>query len=232
MSAEPAMPRINVVVLGLEDSEKTQIARQLCQGDNVSGWDSTASNNPHKCIVKVEDVTYGTTVLDAPGLSRDPNGNTSVIKTIKELIASHFQDLHLVIFVVGYRRVTEDTRIAIDQFFKNTSPNISDLSAIVFSGCSETVEAQKDYEQFFKKQVSWSSKAKLGLYYVDFQPIDNLTELAKKDAKDRIKSDRKSLQELLGKASGKAKQKPSSTSSYLNTERSEPSTSCMPSCLI
>ena len=230
MSAKTAAVRRNVVVIGLNDSGKKQIISQLCQGDNVkplSGYDSSASDNqqPIGFILKLGGIAYEIMVLDTPGLSRDPNSNKSVIDDIITLVALHYESVHLVIFVIDYGRIAEDSRTAIDQFFNNTNPKISDVLAIVFSGCSEIIDAQESYEEDFKTQVSWSSKAKLGLYYVDFPNVDNLTEGAKLSAKDQIDTSRKKLEELLGKAL-----QTSSTSLNLNTERKKHCLCCVCSC--
>ena len=234
MSTNTAAVRRNVVVIGLNDSGKKQIVSQLCQGDNVkplSGYDSLASDNqqPIGFIMKLGEITYKIMVLDTPGLSRDHNSNKEAINNITELVDHHYENVHLVIFVIDYGRVPEDSRTAIDQFFESTNPKISDVSAIVFSGCSEIVDAQESYEEDFKTQVSWSSKAKLGLYYVDFPNIDNLTEGAKPSAKNQIDTSRKKLEELLGKAL-----QTSSTSLNLglnlNTERKKHCLCCVCSC--
>ena len=196
----------NIVVVGLEDSEKKSVAEYICQGDNIKALPSQYDRRsgyyePMECIMKFEEAEYKIAVIDTQGLSRDPRKNKVIIKQIQEAVTYHFaNEIHLVIFVISFGRVTNDVRVAIEQFFKYTNPDIINASAVVFSRCNLTPNAWNDYKEALYRDVEWSSKMKLGCHYVDFAEIDKMTERSRLTSLDRIRISTCNLQKLIRQA--------------------------------
>ena len=195
----------NIVIVGMEDSEKKKIAEYIFQGDNIKPLSPcerrSGSYEPKECVMKFEDSEYKVAVMDTQGLSRDPRKNKSIIKQIEEAACHYFDDeIHLVLFVIGFGRVSDDVRKAIDQFFQYTNPDIINASAVVFSSCSLTQDAWNDYKEALYRDVEWSSKMKLGCHYVDFADIDKMTEKCRLTSLDRTRISRCNLVQLIRQA--------------------------------
>lgn len=194
----------NVIVVGLTDSDKSLIASQICQGENVenvSEYDGSYSYRTLECTLTFEESVYEVTVFDAPGFDRDLRINKGIINQIKESVTFRFDNkVHLVIFVADYGRVTYDIRTVIDQFFKYTDKDISKASAIVFSNCKVTQDARKEHENIFKQEVEWSDNMQRGCYYVHFPDINDLQQSAITASRRQIDVSRKELHELIKNA--------------------------------
>lgn len=181
----------NVVVLGPAGVGKSSIANIIIDRKdefNVHDFHTervTRDVEMATCTRVVHDPTLGVEcefeikVIDTVGLFDDKLSNKDVMEDIKRFIKIQMPEgVHLILFVFRHRRFTLEVR---DTFKRITDKlkgrNISDVSALVFTGCEQlSDEGREEFVSDFTKHKHTRDVAnfmKKGVFCVGFPKLDN-----------------------------------------------------------
>ena len=110
--------------------------------------------------------------------------------------------INLVLFVSRKGRFTDEERRTFDYIIRYFSEQISDFSALVFTGCDgQSDDANQEFRASFEREAGDIVKfMKKGIYMVGFPDVSKIKPSMKKVMEEEIKEHAETLQKVVMRA--------------------------------
>ena len=198
----------NVVVLGKSGAGKSTVANNIVGdpsaftvGDSLDCVTQKATHTQVQFLT-ASGTQYNLKMVDTVGLFDMKINNKAIIDSVR----TYFQKMvpegvNLVLFVFRKGRYTPEEKETFDYIMKNFRKEISDISALVVTGCEdlEEDEREKTKNEFHtnpttKELASFVSK---GIFTVGFPDLTKVKKKFKADYEADAKKDAQTLRELV-----------------------------------
>ena len=185
----------NIIVLGKTGCGKSTLANKIiCSSEENETFTVEPHSMPNKIqssidYVQIGQKTYAINIIDTIGLfdpqSKVLKADANVLSDLKLHMRERAPEgVSLIIFVINFRRFTEEEKSFFKIIYQHFTDCIKELSCLVITGCDGlTEDARRKLISDFKVDdltKEYAAMMKKGIYTVGFPKTSNLSPLAKK----------------------------------------------------
>jgi len=201
----------NIVVVGKTGAGKSTVANKILglekfEVKNIAT--STTTQVEARCSSFRDSSSrtqYNFTVIDTVGLfdTKKSTSNIDVMTKIKDFVQNESpKGINLVLFVFRKGRLTEEERHTFKHIIDKFSRQISDFSALIFTGCDgQSDDAKKEFRTSFETEAGDTAKfMKKGIYMVGFPDVSKMKPSMKEVMEEEIKEQAEMLRKVVMEA--------------------------------